>query len=62
MHRLDEIIVGAGANNATLGADDSKSRVFQSERIADGNHPLSDFQSIGVAQRQGRQILGRLNF
>ena len=42
-----------------LGADDAGGhRVLEAERVADRHHPLADAQRVGVAERDGGQVLG----
>ena len=52
---LDERHVGIIRQRAAQGADDAfGSSALQSERRADGEHPLADLETVGVADGHGR--------
>ena len=56
---LDEVVVGAGADGAVLGADDAhRDGVAEAERVADGDDVLADAQRVARAERGGGQVLG----
>ena len=60
--RLDEIVVPAGIDVPAPGRDDAgRNRSTQSERVADGHHPIADPERITVAPRHGRKRLVRLD-
>src|SRR4051794_1942359 len=63
---LDEVLEGTGgvaeAERASLGRDDADGeRVFELERIADGDGPVTLADAVGVAQRNARQRLAGLD-
>ncbi len=59
---LDEALALVESDSAPLGADDSRGHgAFQSERIAQGQHPIADFHFIAVAQLRGREVVGALD-
>ena len=59
---LDEVVVGAGADTASFGADDPGSdRAVQSERVADGQHSFADLQPVRVSQGRGGQRIARVD-
>ncbi len=54
---LDEVVVGAGADRAALGADDAhRHRVAEAEGVADGDDVLADAQRLARAERGDGQI------
>ena len=64
---LDRVDVGAvartalaaGGHRPVLGADDAaRHRAGQAERRADRDDRVADDDAVGVAERQGRQVLG----
>ena len=56
---LDEVVVGARADGAAFGADDSEGdRVAEAERIADGDHVFADAERVARSERRGGEILG----
>ena len=55
---LDERHVGAAGQIAADRADDALGRgVLQAERRADGQHPFADFQGVGIADLDRRQVV-----
>jgi hypothetical protein len=55
---LNEVVVAALADEATLGADDAgRDRVAQAEGIADREDPVADAQIVGIAEVHRRQLL-----
>src|SRR5262249_4688226 len=55
---LDEVVVGAAANDAPGGAHDAgRHRLLEAERIANRHHGLADFQRRRVTERDGRQAV-----
>jgi len=59
--RLNEVLVRGDVEAApALGADDARRhRVTEPQRVAHGEHPFADLQRLGIAQRYGRQTVGR---
>ena len=57
---LNEIIVRAGTDDASLGAHDPGGHgVAQAKRVPDGNDPVTDVQVIGVTHgRDGERLCG----
>ena len=54
---LDEIVIGTGADDAALGADDAgRNGLLQAEGTADGHHPFADLQVRGAAQAGHGQV------
>src|SRR5205807_5113701 len=53
----------AEAERAAFGGDDADGeRVFELERVADGDGPVTLANAVGVAQRNARQRLPSLDF
>src|SRR5690606_32680358 len=49
--RLDEIVVGAGIDIASARRDDpNRQRAAETERIADGHHPVADPHGAGIPE------------
>src|SRR5208282_2395104 len=54
--RLDEILAVGNADPAILRTDDAgRDRAFQSERLAEGQHPIADLDLAAVAKPGGRK-------
>ena len=59
---LDEILAVGDADAASLGADDAgRDGAFQSEGLAEGQHPIADFDLVAVAQPGGGQRAGAVD-
>src|SRR5262249_44191537 len=53
---LDEVVVRALADRSALGADDPRGDgVVEPERVADGDHPVTDLERVGVAELRDRE-------
>src|SRR5512135_617497 len=60
---LDEVVVRSGTDLPTFGADNAGGHgMVETKGIADRHDPLADFQTIRVAEGDGREILSGVNF
>eukprot|EP01022_Parablepharisma_sp_SALTPOND_P017632 TRINITY_DN2854_c0_g1_i1.p1 TRINITY_DN2854_c0_g1~~TRINITY_DN2854_c0_g1_i1.p1 ORF type:complete len:786 (-),score=227.08 TRINITY_DN2854_c0_g1_i1:181-2538(-) len=57
---LQEVVIGTGADDAALGADDARGHgVLQAEGVAHGQNPVAHPELVAVAQGQeGQLVLG----
>src|SRR6185295_6156804 len=59
---LNEIVIGTGANDPALGADDTGGHgLFQAEWTTDGDDPAADLQIVRVAHGYWLQVRRSIN-